>query len=106
MEQALGISIRFDKQIIFSMPRGYLDVKSELLFCSFFNSCTCTHQGLEIDLTAESDAALLQQRRLVDKLPREELEDRWSFSIRLTNSERIHICTQGATYTFIQGRRC
>ena len=34
------------------------------------------YQGLEIDLTAESDAALLQQRRLVDKLPREELEDR------------------------------
>ena len=58
-------------------------VKSELLFCSFFNSCTCTYQGLEIDLTAESDAALLQQRRLVDKLPREELEDRWSFSISL-----------------------
>ena len=52
-------------------------------------------------MTAESDAALLQQRRLVDKLPREELEDRWSFSIRLTYSERIHICTQGATYTFI-----
>ena len=29
------------------------------------------------DLTAESDTALLQQRRLVDKLGREELEDRW-----------------------------
>ena len=32
MEQALGISIRFDKQEIFSMPRGYFNVKSELLF--------------------------------------------------------------------------
>ena len=88
------------------MPRGYSNAKSELLFCSFFNSCTCTHQGLEIDLTAESDAALLQQRRLVDKLPREELEDRWSFSISLTLDilrEDTHLYT-GGTYTFIQGR--
>ena len=38
-------------------------------------------------MTAESDAALLQQRRLVDKLPREELEDRWSFF----NSLTLHI---------------
>ena len=70
---------------------------------AMFYSCACTHQGLEIDLTAESDAALLQQRRLVDKLPREELEDRWSFSIRLTYSERIHICTQGGHILLYKG---
>ena len=49
-------------------------------------------------MTAESDAALLQQRRLVDKLPREELEDRWRFSISLTLDilrEDVYLYTGG-----------
>ena len=50
------------------------------------------YQGLEIDLTAESDAALLQQRRLVDKLPREELEDR---SIRSFYSIELNLIQNG-----------
>ena len=85
------------------MPRGYLNENQNYSFVPFL---ILARQGLEIDLTAESDAALLQQRRLVDKLPREELEDRWSFSISLTLDilrEDTHLYT-GGTYTFIQGR--
>ena len=50
--------------------------------------------GLELDLTVDSDAALLQQRMLVAKLSREEVEDRYLRLLEENTLLKKHACKQ------------
>ena len=50
--------------------------------------------GVELDLTVDSDAALLQQRLLVAKLSREEVEDRYLRLLEENTLLKKHACKQ------------
>ena len=50
--------------------------------------------GVELDLTVDSDAALLQQRMLVAKLSREEVEDRYLRLLEENTLLKKHACKQ------------
>ena len=50
--------------------------------------------GMELDLTVDSDAALLQQRMLVAKLSREEVEDRYLRLLEENTLLKKHACKQ------------
>ena len=49
---------------------------------------------MELDLTVDSDAALLQQRMLVAKLPRDELDDRYLRLLEENTLLKKHACKQ------------
>ena len=52
------------------------------------------YHGLEIDLTTDTDAALVQQRTLVAKLGRDELEDRYLRLLEENTVLKKHACKQ------------
>ena len=52
------------------------------------------YAGLELDLTVDSDAALLQQRLLVAKLSRDEVEDRYLRLLEENTQLKKHVCKQ------------
>ena len=52
------------------------------------------YHGLDIDLTTDTDAALVQQRTLVAKLGRDELEDRYLRLLEENTVLKKHACKQ------------
>ena len=55
---------------------------------------TTEYQGLELDLTVDSDGALLQQRMLMSKLSRDEVEDRYLRLLEENTHLKKHACKQ------------
>ena len=74
LSHALGLTLSTPCLVIFSMQ---MSEDQDLIPTKDAPMYQMGLAGVELDLTVDSDTALLQQRMLVAKLSREEVEDRY-----------------------------
>ena len=91
LSHALGLTLSTPSLVIFSMQ---MSEDQDLIPTKDAPMYQMGLAGVELDLTVDSDTALLQQRMLVAKLSREEVEDRYLRLLEENTLLKKHACKQ------------